>query len=88
MAVARRWVSDAEYLRRYAAEVRRYVARYEGAREAMGPGEASLHFGRSAWIEDSNEAAARWRRYAKAHRGLKAMEPDGTWRPWDERTVG
>ena len=85
MAVERRWVSDAEYRCRYAAEVSRYVARCALAGEAMGPGETYLFFGRWAWIKADDEAVGRWRRYARDHRGLKAMNPDGTWRDWEPR---
>jgi hypothetical protein len=83
-----RWVSNAEYLARYEREVRHYVARYALVRNTTGPGEAFLSSGRWAWIESDDDARARWDRYARAHRPLKAMNQDGTWRawePWDVR---
>ena len=80
-------VTDAEYRRRYEREVQRYVAGHE-ANSAMGPGETYLHFGRWAWIEDGADAASRWRRYASAYSGLKAMRPDGSWRDWDPGAAG
>ncbi len=85
-----RWVSDAEYLARYEREVRRYVHRYEIAtvRGVVGPGEEHLSTGRWAWIEPEDDATARWHHYAREHRGLKAMDPDGTLREWEPRGVG
>ena len=84
-----RRISDAEYRARYEREVRRYVARFEmaRARDAMGPGEAFLSMGRWVWIEGDRESVGRWLRYAREHRGLKAMNPDGTWRRWEPRDV-
>ncbi len=85
-----RRVSDAEYRARYEREVQRYVIRYEiaRARGALGPGETYLSSGRWAWIEGEEDAIGRWRQYARAHRGLKAMNPDGTWRNWEPRGAG
>ena len=86
----RRLVSDAEYHARYEREVRRYVRRYEiaRARGAMGPGEAFLSLGRWAWIVGDDDEAGRWRQYAREHRVLKAMNPDGSWRVWEPRGAG
>ena len=83
-------VSDAQYWARYEREVRRYVARCEmaSATDAMGPGEAFLSMGRWAWIVSERETAGKWLRYAREHRGLKAMNPDGSWRAWDPGGVG
>ena len=53
----------------------------------MGPGEAYLGSGRWVWIESGGAAVARWCRYARQHPGLKVMNPDGTWRPWDPLTI-
>jgi hypothetical protein len=77
--------SDAEYRWRYEREVRQYVARHDPARcwEEEGPGALLLTTGRWAWVHGDDAAAARWRRYAKQHRGLKVMNPDGTWRVWE-----
>ena len=80
-------VSDAEYLRRYEREGRRYVARYAPGTGNSGPGAAYLRGGRWAWVDDGHQAAERWGRYASGYHGLKAMQPDGTWRPWDWRTL-
>ena len=82
-----RAVSNAEYLRQYEREVRRYVGRFNPETGLTGPGESDLEAGRWAWIEDGRRSVARWHRYAREHGGLKAMHPDGSWHPWDERTV-
>jgi hypothetical protein len=73
-------------LRRYEQELRRYVARF-GPSPAMGPGDAYLSTGRWAWIEGGGKAVARWARYASEHRGLKVMNPDGTWRAWNPLSI-
>ena len=84
-----RRVSDAEYVRLYEREVRRYVIRYEiaRARGELGPGETYLSSGRWAWIVGGRDTAVRWRRYAQEHGGLLAMNPDGSWREWEPRGV-
>ena len=64
------------------------MAGYGAANSAMGPGETYLYFGRWAWIEDGGDAVARWRWYASAYGGLKAMHPDGSWLPWEPRGGG
>ena len=80
-------VSDAEYLARYEREVRRYAERFAAQQRRPGPGAAYLEAGKWAWIDDGLSTLARWARYAGRHGPLKAMNPDGTWRVWDERTV-
>ena len=80
-------VSNAEYRRQYEREVQRYVVRFHPETGLKGPGEANLGAGRWAWIEEGANALARWHHYARAHGGLKAMHPDGSWHPWDEGTV-
>lgn len=83
---APRPISDADYLRRYERELRRYVERF-GPTPASGAGEAYLGTGRWVWIESGGAAVARWCRYARLHRGLQAMNPDGSWRPWDPLSI-
>ena len=83
----RRGLSDAEYLARYEREVWRYVGRHGPAphRIAAGPGETNLSSGYWAWLRDDGDTVGRWLRYAREHRGLKAMNPDGSWRAWEPR---
>ncbi len=80
-------VSDAEYLRLYDLEVRRYVAQFDPRRGREGPGAAYLGSGRWAWVDDGRRAAERWHRYASGYGSLLAMNADGTWRPLDPRSL-
>ena len=83
-----RRATDAEYLRLYEREVRRYVARFTAgadSRACLSPGAAYLRAGELAWVDDGGRALERWSSYASGYGSLKAMQPDGSWRPWDWR---
>ena len=75
-------VSDGEYLRHYEHEIQRYAERFAPRPGDQGPGAANLSEGKWAWIDDDLAAAARWARYGDRHGPLRAMNPDGSWRPW------
>ena len=81
--------SDAEYRWRYEREVRQYVSQHDPAQcWEEGPGALLLTTGRWAWVHGDDAAAVRWRRYATAHGGLVAMDPDGSWREWEPDGLG
>ena len=80
-------MSDAEYLRRYERDRARQVAEHAAGTSA---GEQHLNDPR-CWARIKDDAhggcGGAWFAYAallRTHRGLdlKAMRPDGTWRPW------
>ena len=73
---------------RYEQEVRAHAAQFDPDRPHPEPGKALLREQRWAWIVGDDDEAGRWRRYAREYRGLKAMNPDGTWREWVPRGAG
>ena len=77
----RRRVSDAEYFARYLEGVRWYVRRANA--HARLPHNAHWPLlAEPCRFKNDSWRVAEWEEYARLHGGLKAMNPDGTWRPW------
>lgn len=72
-------VSDAEYLCRYAREVRAYVTQFDPHRPHLESGKKVLRELRRAWIAGDDDAGSYGRRYPREHRVLKTMHPGVSW---------
>lgn len=74
-------ISDETYFALYRAEVAEEVIDCEAW--ARSYHERFDHVRSSPFVvKDDSARRTQWDFYAAQHGGLKAMNPDGTWRPW------